>query len=209
MGSTAACGAQPRLRWALQGLGPLPRGGWQPGRVRGGGWGLVMRSRLLAGWGTPPSPSARPIISRARQLRHCSAAKGGAGVPGGGCAFTLNSGKRHSLIWKYTEKTASIPKFLERVDILRQREQGGRLICRTLGRWSVTAQGAPSAGEEERWVYGGGGGQKQVLPPLRAEERACSPSCIPAPQRRLLVIPLVAYHTSEEQACLYIARMPI
>lgn len=58
-------------------------------------------------------------------------------------------------------------------------------------------------------LWWGWGGKKQVLPPLRAEERCLQSLLHPAPQRRLLVVPLVANHTSEEQTCLYIARMPI
>lgn len=61
MGSTAACGLSPGLRWTLQGLGPLPRGGVATRESEGevdGDWSCV--AVCWRGGGAASITTARP-----------------------------------------------------------------------------------------------------------------------------------------------------
>lgn len=59
---------------------------------------------------------------------------------------SLRTTGKYILIWKYVEKTAHIPKFLEKRGCLyKKRGQGARLIHGASGSWSVSAHCAPGS----------------------------------------------------------------
>ena len=83
VGSTAACGLSPGLGWALQGLGPLPRGGVATRESEGeagGDWSCV----AVCWRGSRLHHHRPPASAGPRQRRRCSAAKGGGGGARGG-----------------------------------------------------------------------------------------------------------------------------
>lgn len=148
-----------------------------------------------------------PMSSRARQLRHCSAAKGDGGL--GRVRLHFRQSGRDTLIWKYTEKTASIPKFLKEVDILKSEGAGEADSSWDLGEGGQSRPRVHKQLGERRDGFMVGVGGQEAGPASKPGQKsdACSPSCIRRPRGAWLSHNCSQITASEEQTCLYIARI--
>lgn len=175
VGSTVMCGGAQaevghyRVSAPGRGMSPRPVRQWpaeepvllRPGRRGEGGeghaWPLGWGGRVLVP-GSLPVP-ADPWL---QQLRHCSATKGGVSGKGQGKGLLLHFKQgKYILVCKYIEKTACIPKFLEKSG------QGGRLIRRPQGGGQsrpTVHQAAGKGGERDTGSRAGGWGKAAPSP---------------------------------------------